>query len=184
MIDYSIFSNEFLSIEKDGVVRAKVQEGLIRESHTDRDTSASQQYHRVPVQKYVSYGAAHKVDKYGERVYPDTGKNSIPFGTLPGNWKSRSEAFRQETVDDYLSPESPRYNPANYERLMAQARCDAYDELVASRESGQYVWDTLSPEDRAALRASNPQRAEALELDFFTRIEDEDGNFYEALKYG
>ena len=184
MKDYSRYNNDFITIDPDGNIRASVQTGAIRDAHTDHGTGAVQQYHRVPVQKYVSYGAAHKVDKYGKRVYQDTGNNSIPFGALPGDWQSRSRRFNQSKIDEYLKPDSPRYNPANYERLMAQARCDAYDELVACRESGQYAWDSMSSKERAELRISNPQRAEALENDFFSRIMDDDGNFYDALKYG
>ena len=160
-----------------------VQEEEIRDGHTAQGTGAYQQKFQRPIQTYIADGDMFEVDQYKKRLFPDTGNGSIPRGPMAGTWKSRTESYNQADIDSFLDPASPTYNPANYERMMAQARCDTYAEI----QSGTYVWDTLTPDERNALRIANPQRAQALEQNFFARLDEKygpDDGMAMAMEYG
>ena len=190
---------------QDGTLTIDVEQGEIRKGHTGEGTGAEQIRFGDAVDAYIAQGVVYEVDRNGEQRYQDTGKNSIPQGEMDGTWQSRTEDYRQSRVDEYLNPDSPEYNPANYERCMAQCRCDAYSEIHAApfysmspeeqkalqeqdpqraEDMKRTVWDTMSPEERSQMREDNPQRAEILEKDFFTRMEDENGDCFDALDYG
>ena len=160
-----------------------VQEGEIRKGYTAQGTGSMQQKFQRPVQTYIADGDMFEVDINKKRLYPDTGNGSIPRGLMAGTWQSRTEGYSQADVDRFLDPKSPTYNPANYERMMAQARCDAYAEL----QSGSHVWDTMTRDERNAMRISNPQRAQALEQNFFARLDEKygpDAGEAMAMEYG
>ena len=160
-----------------------VQEGEIRKGHTAQGTGAQQQKFQRPVQTYIADGDMFEVDENQRRLFPDTGNGSIPRGPMSGTWQSRAESYSQADVDRFLDPESPTYNPANYERMMAQARCDAYAEV----QSGSHVWDEMTRDERNAMRISNPQRAQALEQNFFARLDEKygpDDGTAMAMEYG
>ena len=160
-----------------------VQEGEIRKGYTAQGTGELQQKFQKPVQTYIADGDMFEVDANKKRLFPDTGNGSIPRGPMAGTWQSRTESYSQADVDRFLDPTSSTYNPANYERLMAQARCDAYAEV----QSGAYVWDTMSRDERNAMRISNPQRAQALEQNFFARLDEKygpDAGEAMAMEYG
>ena len=190
------------TVDDDGNIEIAVQEGEVRDGHSAEGTGAEQIHFAETVDKYLADGVVFEVNKDGERVYPDTGNNSIDQGPMKGDWQSRSETYDQKQVDSYLDPTSENYNPANYERSMAQCRCDAYSEIYSApyyqlskeeqakltpeetAEMKQTAWDHMSPEARKEMKETNPQRAEILEKNFFDRIESEDGDHYDALEYG
>lgn len=160
-----------------------IQEGVIRKGHTDQGTGAKQQMLSKPVQSYIADGDLFEVDANQERLFPDTGIASIPRGVMIGDWQSRTASFNQTAVDSFLDSQSPTYNPANYERMMAQMRCDAYEEVQA----GSHAWDTMTRDERNVMKIDNPQRAQTLEQDFFSRLDEKyglDAGEAMALEYG